>query len=402
MRKKSFLRKAGKVVLVLTAICVLLGAISSLVLAMEDNGRGIDDPVTADIKQFPDVPRSHWASAFIMRLTSENAISGYPDNTFGPARSITRAEFVTITVGALLVKPEAPPAGQHWATNIMSLAHESNLLEAGEFAEDTWNQPINRQEMAKIMARASQFIQKEAPETKTSVFTSKISDFTSINDSYQPYIAQAYAKGIVTGYPDGSFGGERQATRAEASTMLVRLFDPAHRLGEISFDPAKDVAADGRMKLAKAEQYLMRNLQSLRFYAENGQFIMEGNLTDLPAGFENFITIHIEFKQGSGLPVESYRSDESIIFHEMVHKLPTFGPFREVVQGISGPEKISDIRVNMAIEALDYDWPPHTDYASEVHWIFYSTNDDRIACIDTVGYSEQYDKFYDFSKIFEW
>jgi hypothetical protein len=78
-------------------------------------------------------------------------------------------------------------------------------------------------------------------------------------------VAQVYTKGIVTGYPDGSFGGNRQATRAEASTMVVRLIENSHRLGgsDITFDPAVDVAADGRMKLAKAKEYIMKNVQSL-------------------------------------------------------------------------------------------------------------------------------------------
>jgi parvulin-like peptidyl-prolyl isomerase len=204
--------------MVFIATALLLLALSSAALA-------------ADAKSFPDVPASHWAYTYVARLAGAGAISGMPDGTFAPGRSITRAEFVKLVVGALLDLPQAPPAGQHWAANIMVEAESNKLLEAGEFARDTWDKPINRQEMAKIIALAAQFVKKEAPLADTAAFTAKITDFGSIGENYRAHVAQAYAQGIVGGYADGSFGGGKPATRAEAATMVARLLDPAYRLG---------------------------------------------------------------------------------------------------------------------------------------------------------------------------
>ena len=401
--------KVFKAVLILTAACLLLLTLSGAVFAAD---RKIDDPVVEKwIKQFPDVPRSHWASIHIMRLTNEGAIAGMPDGTFGPERSITRAEFVTVVVGALLGKPEAPSANQHWAANIIKKAEDNNLLEAGEFATDTWNTPINRQEMAKIMARAMQYVQKEAPIANTASFSAKITDFASIGESYQPYVAQAYAKGIVTGYPDGSFGGGRQATRAEASTMVVRLLDQAYRLCEITFNPSVDVAADGRMKLAKAEQYLMKNLQSLKFYAENGKVYLEGNLVAVPAGFENWLYIRIIFKPSADLPIATYRTDTSILFHDQVNKLPGVGSFKEEINSydlngakikITSFNQIEDIVVTMGVRALNHTNTTYMEQEYEVYWVFDSENDNRIACINCIEWEKQVDKFYDLDQIFQW
>ncbi|MNV82515.1 hypothetical protein D3C71_1762550 [compost metagenome] len=36
-------------------------------------------------------------------------------------------------------------------------------------------------------------------------------------------VGEASALGLVSGSPDGSFGGQRDATRAEAVTMLAKL-----------------------------------------------------------------------------------------------------------------------------------------------------------------------------------
>ena len=45
---------------------------------------------------FTDVSRTHWAYEHIATATAAEWIGGYPDGTFGPSRSITRAEAMTI------------------------------------------------------------------------------------------------------------------------------------------------------------------------------------------------------------------------------------------------------------------------------------------------------------------
>ena len=393
--KKSVVKIACAVVFVFATVCLpppaLAGAAGAFAL-------GFEAPAAAAIKRFPDVPAGHWASMNITRLSYEGAIAGFPDGAFGPDRSITRAEFVAVVVGALLGKPEAPPTGQHWAVNIMKKAEENNLLKADEFAQDTWNTPINRREMAKIMALAAQYVQKEEPLANTESYTAQITDFDTISISDRPYIAQVYAKGIVTGYPDGSFGGEQQATRAEAATMVVRLLDPLYRLSEISFDPAADVAADGRMKLAKAEQYLMRNLLSLKFYEEDGQYYFAGHVQEAPPGFENWLAVSIVFKQGAVLPIVNYNT----IPYAEVTKLPIKGSFKEEIAGMISPDNIDHIRITLAIEALSHNNTTYEEKGYEVYWTLSTGNDNRIDCVDCVANEKQTDKFYDFSRIFQW
>ncbi|MBR5390467.1 MAG: S-layer homology domain-containing protein [Clostridia bacterium] len=44
---------------------------------------------------------------------------------------------------------------------------------------------------------------------------------------YNTYVSSMAKGGYVAGYPDGTFGGEKSITRAEFVTILVRFFDPA-------------------------------------------------------------------------------------------------------------------------------------------------------------------------------
>jgi hypothetical protein len=235
---------------------------------------------------------------------------------------------------------------------------------------------------------------------KTSLYTSKITDYNSIPESYRPYVAQTYAKGIVTGYTDGSFGGSKQATRAEAATMVVRLIDPIYRLGsdDIAFDPKTDVAADGRMKLAKAEEYMMKTLQSLKFYQEGGKFYFEGNVVEVPEGFENNLSISVGFKTELKLPVATYGSYP---FRAQA-ALPTAGPFKEELKGISSRDQIRNVLISLYIDA-----PKHTNKTYdmdgyEVIWVLDSSYDNRIDVYNYITYEKASSKFYDFSTIFLW
>jgi hypothetical protein len=182
--------------------------------------------------------------------------------------------------------------------------------------------------------------------------------------------------------------------------MVVRLIDKSHRLGgsDITFDPAVDIAADGRMKLAKAEEYLMKNVQSLKFYEENGKVCFEGNVAEVPAGFENRISIDITFKQGTGLPVAAYNT----IPYRAVINLPKVGPFKEEIMGISSYNQIRDIEIITSIDAIEHTNTAYGSYKYEGCWIFGPDNDNRIDAINCIKDSRETHKFYDLSTIFLW
>ncbi|MEQ9622607.1 S-layer homology domain-containing protein [Coleofasciculus chthonoplastes] len=55
--------------------------------------------VTADAAAFPDI-QTHWAKDCINQMASRNLVTGYPDGTFRPNGSITRAEFAVLMLNA--------------------------------------------------------------------------------------------------------------------------------------------------------------------------------------------------------------------------------------------------------------------------------------------------------------
>jgi hypothetical protein len=65
-------------------------------------------PATAlGAKEFSDT-KGHWAISYIQDLADQGYINGYPDGTFKPDRTMTKAEFTTALIGSLGITPSEP------------------------------------------------------------------------------------------------------------------------------------------------------------------------------------------------------------------------------------------------------------------------------------------------------
>lgn len=209
------------------AICILLILtllIPNIAFAGDDN-LSITDTVknilNRVIEKLSDIS-NHWAKELIALLYDKGIIGGYPDGTFRPNNSITRAEFTKIFVTSLHEDVGNSSEG-HWATNYLNKAIEEGYVLEGEF--DDLNKNITRGEMARMIVRA---LDEDYPENIND-YKEQIKDYNDIPKEYKDFVLKAYVKGIITGYPDGTFKYNQTATRAEASTMIVRLLEPEKR-----------------------------------------------------------------------------------------------------------------------------------------------------------------------------
>ncbi len=104
---------------------------------------------------FDDIADDHWAVKEISTLAKAGIVKGLPDGSFGPERSITRAEFITMaarffTVNTTGTNPFADVAG-HWAEKEILFAYSKGWVQGlpdGSFAPD---QLITRAEAMRII-----------------------------------------------------------------------------------------------------------------------------------------------------------------------------------------------------------------------------------------------------------
>ena len=188
---------------------------------------------------YSDVNQSAWYASYVNKISELNAFSGYEDGTFRPDNQITQEEFIKTVVclicgelnesNALTVKNTWNSKWSSWAVPYLDKAFELGLITEQDTMFKLVGIPCNRGEMAKVITRAVEYL-KEDSVADTSTYITKLKDYNRIKEEYKPYVLQAYAKGILSGYDDGTFRDDGLLTRAEASSVLVRLIDKKERV----------------------------------------------------------------------------------------------------------------------------------------------------------------------------
>ena len=176
---------------------------------------------------------NHWAREQIESLVADGFISGYPDGTFDPNGLITRGEFITILTAAIGLEPELTAAFDdvfdHWSNQYIGAAVAYSLVDPETYYDASMgifnfepDKAITRGEMATFIVRA---MGNDYEARKYEGSLDDFADSVQIPSNQKGYVESAVAEGIITGYPDGSFGADTPATRAEASVMIMRLLD---------------------------------------------------------------------------------------------------------------------------------------------------------------------------------
>ena len=165
---------------------------------------------------FSDVTNDYeWAASSIQKLSEQNIVNGYPDGTFRPEQNITRAEFAKLITMMFAPSEEVvyeDVSEQDWYYDYVSKSGRYFLFE-NTFSP---NNNITRQEVAYALYIALEYT--DAPMDRSIPF----SDLEQVNDEYLPAVKTLAREGLLNGYPDGSFGPEKEITRAEIVTVLDR------------------------------------------------------------------------------------------------------------------------------------------------------------------------------------
>jgi len=151
----------------------------------------------------------------------EPYITGYPDGSFKPDQPITREEAVTMVLRALGIN--VPDTTKSSYSDVNSDRWSLKYIEDGTTLGYLLGFPNGTFEPGNNMTRAefATFLSR----IPTSISTNKSMTFSDVTSDkwYYTSIEDVAAKGIIQGYPDGTFKPDATITRAEAVTMVNRL-----------------------------------------------------------------------------------------------------------------------------------------------------------------------------------
>jgi len=175
-------------------------------------------------KELTDIA-GHWAENEIKQAAALGLADGYPDQTFRPDQSVTRAEFVVMLVKLLQPKQSGTAhsfADQAsigaWAEQAAAQALELGWVQGYEDGTFRPNQSISRAEAAVITARALGIGGNKDASTG-------FGDDDRIPSWAKASIEALRLKGIVGGRGANQYMPQAGITRAESITLLMRLYE---------------------------------------------------------------------------------------------------------------------------------------------------------------------------------
>ena len=165
----------------------------------------------------------HWAQGTIIQWTSKGYISGYEDGTFKPDNSITRAEFVRLVNQSMGYTKTgnayfSDVSSSYWGYNDIQKGVAAGYVRGDGNGKFRPNDPVSRQEAAVMIAQICGLGQDYSA-------AAKYTDYRYIPSWAAGYVGAVSKAGIMSGYPDGDFKGDRYLSRAEAVIALDKALN---------------------------------------------------------------------------------------------------------------------------------------------------------------------------------
>jgi hypothetical protein len=192
---------------------------------------------------FSDI-RLNWAQAFVATLAHKNAVSGYPDGTFGPHRRLTRAEYAamlhsTLGLGDAARWPTAPGrsaahdfsdvAASHWARKAIQHAYRTGFI-AGY--------PGNTFRPARHLTRVQALLPLVSGLALTGGDPGQLGvhfvDAHQVPGWARGAVAAARHNGLVVNYPGRKWlAPGHEATRGDVAAALVQALVHLHQAAPV-------------------------------------------------------------------------------------------------------------------------------------------------------------------------
>ncbi|SKC90619.1 S-layer homology domain-containing protein, partial [Maledivibacter halophilus] len=162
--------------------------------------------------------QTHWAKETIEKAISKGIIDGYKDNTFKPHETVSTKEFlVMLNKVKLLTNKEDKKLNSinlnkaDWSYYEVANATMGIKEENLDFLNNNeWNRDLIREKAVYLIDKVLN-IKSDA----------KVNFKDTDNSKYKDSIKSV--GGILKGYEDGSFKGNKAITRAEALTLIIRI-----------------------------------------------------------------------------------------------------------------------------------------------------------------------------------
>ena len=173
----------------------------------------------------------HWSAEYAACAAALGIFNGYPDGTFRPDDTISRADFVTAlwrSAGCPAPEPDISPfadvpANAYYAVAV-TWAHEQGYVDGTDTASFDPDGALERQAAMKVLFRYNGGV-SGMELLLASSYDRGFSDSTDIAPWARAAVYWAYYNGIISGTGNNRLSPQAPATRAEAAKLLVNCLE---------------------------------------------------------------------------------------------------------------------------------------------------------------------------------
>lgn len=193
-------------------------------------------PTPAPSGELADI-RGHWAESFVQGLISRGAISGFPDGTFKPEASLTRAEFAAIVFKSfdLPFKQEAPNfsdvAQNYWAYEAIRRASRMGFITG--FPDGSFRPGLNITRVQALVALVNGAGWPDGTPNNSNLGLYR--DRDQIPSYAVNKVATATQRRLVVNYPNvAQLKPLQDITRAEVTTFIYQALVASNKASAIA------------------------------------------------------------------------------------------------------------------------------------------------------------------------
>lgn len=236
---------------------LLFGGIATFPTAAEEADEQGNNPVESaeQAVMFPDI-KGHWAEENILAMAERGVVNGFPDGTFRPEEGVTIEQFAKMMLTSLWEKgpdgklrwndeyigrlsdlavyylinsgfdPNDIPTTEHWADPYIEQLENMHLIrrDAGVL-EGKLDRPLTREAATYMFRHHLHQTEFEENRNYAELALQSITDRHDVNPQIKYDVGLAIIKGMMRGYPDGTFRPKAYITRAEATIIVDRMLN---------------------------------------------------------------------------------------------------------------------------------------------------------------------------------
>ena len=204
---------------------------------------------------YTDISDDYWAKDIIERFSNNEIIKGYPDGTFRPEDTLTRAEFITMLVN--ITKMESVEGSKpyvidenHWAKEFVDIAQENGIIEVGDYSTFNPDVSIRRYEICRMIANSFSNIKESY---RNNSYRSSFSDIKEESKEINSILAILQELDLLNGYSDNTARINNTCERAEAVAFLNNILENKEKIEEYKAIEDNIIYYDGDKIVCKSD-----------------------------------------------------------------------------------------------------------------------------------------------------